>query len=665
MAMTKEDRLKIVHERAMKRFNSIIDVAMPERLQCLADRRFYSIPGAMTEGDLFTGKLKLESNKLHGAVMKVVTDLRTSRTTVNFVSKDGSGDNDLAEVCNGLFRAMEQESTSEEAYDNAKEEAAGGGFGALRLRAVYEDEEDEDSDDQVIRLEPIVDADSCVFFDLAAERQDKADAKFCFVLTAMTPDDFKEAWGEPPTGVDKPVSLSQFDWYGKDVIYIAEYYEVEEKKETVRVFADLLENETKYYQDEIDDELEAELLAKGHTEVRSKSVKRKKVRKYLLSGSKTLSDEGYIAGKCIPIIPVYGKRWYVDGVERCMGVVRLAKDMQRLKNLQLSKLGEISALSPIEKPILTPEQVAGHEYRWADDNLVNRPYLLINSLTDANGTPIPAGPIAYTKPPQIPPALGALLQVTEQDIRDILGQAEAQEQVVSNVSGKAVELMQTRIDSKSYIYQSNWARSVKRIGEVFLSMAQELYTREGRKMKSVDIQGGINSVEIGKPYRGKDGLAKVQADLTKASFDVAVDVGPSSASRKEATVRALTGMLQITQDPETAQVLQSMAMLNMEGEGIAEVRDYFRKKLVSMGVIAPSDEEKAEMAKASEPSQNELALQAMADQAQAEASKARASVVKIVAETEKVQADTEKVRAETVDILADLDMRTGGLPGQN
>jgi hypothetical protein len=36
---------------------------------------------------------------------------------------------------------------------------------------------------------------------------------------------------------------------------------------------------------------------------------------------------------------VYGKRWFVDNIERCMGHVRLAKDPQRLKNMQLSKLG--------------------------------------------------------------------------------------------------------------------------------------------------------------------------------------------------------------------------------------------------------------------------------------------------------------------------------------
>src|SRR5690606_41879975 len=58
-------------------------------------------------------------------------------------------------------------------------------------------------------------------------------------------------------------------------------------------------------------------------------------------------------------------------LERCMGHVRLCKDAQRLKNMQLSKLGELSAMSSVEKPILAPEQVAGVQHMWAQDNIEN------------------------------------------------------------------------------------------------------------------------------------------------------------------------------------------------------------------------------------------------------------------------------------------------------
>ncbi len=38
------------------------------------------------------------------------------------------------------------------------------------------------------------------------------------------------------------------------------------------------------------------------------------------------------------------------------------------------KLPALRAFSSVEKPILTPEQVAGHQVMWAEDNLKDYPY---------------------------------------------------------------------------------------------------------------------------------------------------------------------------------------------------------------------------------------------------------------------------------------------------
>ena len=393
-----------------------------------------------------------------------------------------------------------------------------------------------------------------------------------------------------------------------------------------------------------DEALEATLLATGFKEVRQKRVKRRRVHKYILNGARVLDDLGYIAGKCIPIVPVYGKRWFIDNIERCMGHVRLAKDAQRLKNMQLSKLGEISALSSVEKPILTPEQVAGHQVMWSEDNIKNYPYLLINPITDANGQMAISGPVAYTRPPAIPPAMAALLQITEQDMQDILGNQGDAEKIVSNISGKAVELIQNKLDMQTFIYMSNMAKAVKRSGEIWLSMAQDIFVESGRKMKTIGSQGEVDSVELLRPSVDEEsGETIYENDLSEAKFDVAVDVGPSSSSRRSATVRALTGMMAITQDPETMQVLGAMAMMNMEGEGISDVRDFFRRKLIMLGVVKPTKAEMEEMmqAKANQPEDpNSIFLQAAAEEAVAKAAKARADTIETVAAAELKRAQT-------------------------
>lgn len=658
--LSTDQRLANIHSEAITQFDDVQSALRDERLQCLQDRRFYSLAGAQWEGplwDQYENKPKFEVNKIMLAVIRVVNEYRNNRITVDFVSKDGAENDKLAEVCDGLYRADEQASVADEAYDNAFEEAVGGGIGAWRLRTVYEDEENDEDDRQRIRIEPIFDADSSVFFDLGAKRQDKSDAKYCYVVTSMTRQAYTETYNDNPTDWPKIIHQSEFDWCTPDVVYVAEYYKVEEKTETIRIFAAIDGTEERYTQADFtnDESLEETLSAIGSREVRQKKVKRKRVRKYVLSGGRVLEDAGYIAGKCIPIVVVYGKRWFVDNVERCMGHVRLAKDAQRLKNMQLSKLGEISALSSVEKPILMPEQVAGHQVMWAEDNLKDYPYLLINPITDQNGNQAISGPVAYTKSPQIPPAMAALLQITETDMQDILGNQQSADQMVSGMSGKAVEMIQTRVDGQSFIYMSNFAKGMKRCGEIWLSMARDIYTEDKRKMKTLAPSGDSGVVELMQPTIDQETGEIVMAnDMSSATFDVIADVGPSSSSKKQATVRALTGMLQITQDPETAQVITAMAMMNMEGEGISDANAYFRKKLLRMGVLKPTDAEQKEMmaemqGKPQDP--NAVYLQAAAEEATAKAAKARADTVETVAAA-------ELKRAQTMKTLSEVDMES-------
>lgn len=651
-----DQRLANLHAEALRLYNDIQTALRDERLQCLQDRRFYSICGAQWEGplyDQYENKPRFEVNKIMLSVIRIVNEYRNNRITVDYIAKEGGSDA-LADTCDGLYRADEQDSVANEAYDNAFEEAVGGGIGAFRLRTAYEDEEDEENDRQRIRFEPIFDADSSVFFDLNSKRQDKSDAMFCFVVTSMTRDSYKEVYNDDPTDWPKVIHQYEFDWCTPDVVFVAEYFKVEEVSETIRIFRSIDGTEEKFRQEDFknDETLEETLIAIGSQEVRQRKIKRKKVRKYIMSGGKVLEDAGYIAGNCIPIVPVYGKRWFVDNVERCMGHVRLAKDAQRLKNMQLSKLGEISALSSVEKPILTPEQVAGHQIMWADDNLKNYPYLLVNPITGADGSTQVTGPLAYTRSAQIPPAMAALLNITEIDMKEILGSSGQGDKMVSNISGKAVEMIQTRLDMQTFIYMSNFAKGMKRAGEIWLSMAKDIYVEEGRKMKVIGRTEDVNTVELMKPMVSDTGEVVMENDLSRAKFDVNVDVGPSSSSKRAATVRALTGMMAITDDPQTKQVLQAMAMMNMEGEGIGEVRDFFRKQLLRLGVVKPTEQEaqmlmEEQQMKGQQQDPQAVFLQAAAEEATAKAAQARASVIKTVADAGLSKAKTAETLAKT------------------
>lgn len=661
MSSDNSQHLREVHQRFLLRVNQVQAALRDERLQCLKDRRFCTIAGAQWEGPLgeqFENKPRFEMNKVHLAVIRIINEYRNNRIDVDFTSKDGSENDKLADACDGLYRADEQDSGAQEAFDNAFEEGVTGGFGAIRLRTCYEDEEDDDDTKQRIEIVGVTDADSCVFYDLDSKRQDKADAKWAIVLTGMTPGAYREEWNDSPASWPKEIHQSEFDWCTPDVVYVAECYEIEQVSEKVYFYRGLAltddePNEIKVSEADLKEEGKAEeLAATGFRLSRTKNIKRTRCHKYIMSGSQVLEDGGLIAGRCIPVVPFYGKRWVVDGVERCMGHVRLAKDAQMLTNMLMSWLAEMAARFDMEKPILTPEQVMGHAQMWADDNIKKYPYLLINPLTDASGAKINSGPIGYTKAPMIPPVMAGLMQLAEQSLQDLLGNQQAGEQLQANISAKAVELVQNKLDMQVFIYMSNFAKTVKRVGEVWLSMAKDVYVEDGRTMKSVSSEGKTGSLELYRPMIDEKTGAKVlENDLASAKFDVTVDVGPSSSSKRAATVRALTGLLQMAQDPETRTVLEAMAMVNMEGEGMQDAKDYFHQKLVRLGAAKPTDEEAEKMAaeqQNQQPDPNSQYLQAAAQKQQADA-------IKAGKDAELTEAKTAQTVADTIATLASVE----------
>lgn len=647
-----EQRLAAKHQFFRDDFDKIVSAVRDVRKQCLDDRRFYSIPGAQWEGPVgeqFENKPRFEFNKTHLAVLRVVNEYRNNRITVDFVPKDGSQADDLADTCDGLFRADEQDSGAQEAYDNCFEEGTSGGMGAIRLRARYENEEDDEDDRQRIAIEPLYEADCTVFYSLDGKRYDKADAKRCYVLSQMSPTEYEDEWGDTLASWPKEIKRSEYDWCTPDVVWIAEVYEVEEKTELVHFYRGLALGDDEPNEIELTAaELEQpgkldELQATGFRKVREKRRTVRKVHKYIMNGARILSDEGYIAGNCIPVIPYYGKRWYVDGIERCQGHVRLARDAQVLDNMIKSWLAEMAARFDIEKPILTPEQIAGHAQMWADDAVKKYPYLLVNPITDPQtGQQVASGPVAYTKAPNMPPAMAALAQLAATALEDMLGNQQAGEVLQPNQSGKAVELIQQRLDMQVFIYIDNFKKTVKRMGEVWQSMAKDLLVEPGRRMKTVDNADQTGTVELQKPMVDEDGRTYLANDLSRAKFDVVPDVGPSSSSRRAATVRALTGMLGMTADPETQTVLTSMVMMNMEGEGMNDVRAYYRNKLVRMGVIEPTEEEK-----------QQLAAEAQNQQPDPNAQYLQAAAAKAQAESEHIVAKIGETRAKTIKTLAE------------
>jgi hypothetical protein len=604
------DRLSKVHDRAIRRFDETTLPQLEMRDHSLLARKFIAIPGAQWDGDWgiqFENSIRVEIDKVSKGAEKIINDYRQNRIEPDFRPAGGDSDPETANTLDGIHRADSYHYNAQQARDNAFEEAVGGGFGAYRLLNVWADPSDKYSDKQ--RINPgmlIADADQRVFFDGNSKLYDKSDARFAFVLTAYTRDAFEEQYEDSPVSWPENRILSQHEWFAPDVVIVAEYYEVEEKDAKLLILTHKLsQEEQRYWDDEITASDLAELRKQGWAS-RTSSRKRKKVHKYLMSGAEVLKDQGYIAGSCIPIVPVYGKRAFVDNVERFRGYVSKRMDAQRLFNAGISSAAEVDSLAPFERPIFDPEQMQGNlPQQWAEANLNRSPFLLASALRDKDGNIVATGPIGKVSPPQLAPVKAALLQLSSSLLDDDADQAE---EVKANVSADAMDIAAQRIDAKSGIYLDNMSLSVKREGEIYLEMAKEVYSEPGRVVETMSEEGDDGEAKLAQPFTDPTGRHMTINDFTSGRYKVVCTVTEATATRRDKTVRNCLNVATVAtqlQAMDIGKVALLTAIMNMDGEGMTSFEKWGRKQLVQAGVEQPTDDEKQQMEQAAEQAQQQ------------------------------------------------------------
>lgn len=655
--------LQSVLDEAIIGFEDAYSACKEERDQAVIDRRFAFKSGAMWEGEWgerWGNKPKLEFNKIQVSIRRALKDYSENQVSPIF-NVIGGGDPAFGDVCADLFRADESTGLAKQAMKNAFTEAVTGGFGAWRLCAEYEDEEsdiDDQEDDeersQRIRFVPIFDADRCVFFGTNSKRPDKSDATQCWVLTGFSRDAYKAKWGDDPATWPNDVNKDGFDWATPDLVYVAEYYTRKLKSYTIRVFG--MPNvegvaDQEFEADELEEnpEIEQDLKAQGFIELRQRKFKRWEVRKYILSRGKVLDDCGVIAGRAIPVIPIYCNYVFIDGKESYSGMVRYSKDQARLDNMTRTKLAMISAVSSFSKPIFTREQIAGLDKYWSGDAKEEYAYLVANKLEDVTGNPILPNP-AFTQPPQVPPATVALLQACDQDRRDMLGDYSEPEKVTANTSGYAMEIATASLSDRNYTYLDSFADAKRRCAEVWLGMAKDVYIEDEREMDGVNERGAKNPVVLNQPYNNGSGTV-LKNSFNGQKIRVNIDMGPSSKSKRDALVRSLLAMRQIETDPQNQAILSAEILRNAEGEGMLALNEFFRKKLVEMGVEEPTAEDQERMQQVAQEQANQppdpqtQLLQAAAQSEMAKAEKAQADTVLTAAKTKETEAKIAQMLA--------------------
>ena len=113
----------------------------------------------------------------------------------------------------------------------------------------------------------------------------------------------------------------------------------------------------------------------------------------------------------------------------------------------------------------------------------------------------------------------------------------------SNVATDTVDSIFNRMDTQSYIYMDNMAKSMRRAGVVWLSMAREVYGSD-TPMRIVNEDGSDDvALMTGEVVDRQTGQVIALNDLSQGNYEVTVDVGQSFATRRDATVKSLLSML--------------------------------------------------------------------------------------------------------------------------
>ncbi|EKB5300282.1 portal protein [Salmonella enterica] len=665
------ETLEKKHERIMLRFDRAYTPQQDVREKCIEATRFARVPGGQWEGataagtkldDRFEKYPKFEINKVATELNRIIAEYRNNRITVKFRPGDKEASEELANKLNGLFRADYEETDGGEACDNAFDDAATGGFGCFRLTSMLVNEYDPMDERQRIAIEPVYDPSRSVWFDPDAKKYDKSDALWAFCMYSLSPEKYEAEYGKtPPASLDVTTMTSwEYDWFEPEVVYIAKYYEVRKESVDVISYRQPITGEIATYDSDQIEDIEDELALAGFQEVARRSVKRRRVYVSVVDGQNFLEKPRRIPGEHIPLIPVYGKRWFIDDIERVEGHIAKAMDPQRLYNLQVSMLADSAAQDPGQVPIFDPEQVRGLEKHWEDRGKKRPAFLVARAPRDKAGNPIgPAAPGSFTPAPQLSPAIATMLQLTSADIQEVTGSSQAMQQMPSNIAQETVNNLMNRADMASFIYLDNMAKSLKRAGEVWLSMAREVYGSE-REVRVVN-EDGTDDIALmnAQVVDSQTGRVVALNDLSTGRYDVTVDVGPSYTARRDATVSVLTNVLStmLPNDPMRP-AIQGIILDNIDGEGLDDFKEYNRNQLLTSGIVKPRNEKEqqivmqAQQEAANQQNPEMVLAQAQMVAAQAEVQKATNETAQTQIKAFTAQQDAMESQANTVYKLA-------------
>jgi hypothetical protein len=493
------------------------------------------------------GRPALTFARCHTFVQQVSNEARQNKPQIKFIPAE-DGDEDTAEIYEGLARHIQYSSDAQVAYETAVEYSAGCSFGYYRFLTEYCDD---DSWDQDLKVVPVFDPFSV--YGLLIPACLGYEAPFGFIVESVPKEEFERDYPKSAiTDWDEAVRSSD-GWVMEDSIRIAEYWYVEKTPKTIK-----RKNPTS-----------------GEEETRT--VMQKKVKFCKLNGMEVLpGSETEWPGCTIPVIPVLGKQLIVKGKPRLFSVVRYQRDPQQLLNYYKTRIAETLGTAPIQPYLIEEGQIEGHKAEWDSLNTTMRPYVTFKGVA-VDGKPLGAPQRQAFEAP-----INSLSMAAAQEIDDMKatsGIFDASLGSKSNESsGIALQRRMQQSNVTNLHFMDNLERSFKKGGMVIAEVIPIIYDTE-RTVRILGEDEKPKIVKINSKADPKDNDSKsyqIGGDEA-AEYDVVVTMGRAFSTKRMESFDMMSNLLQ--GNPQLLPMFGDILFKNSDVAGSDQLADRFQKML--------------------------------------------------------------------------------------
>ena len=591
-ASQQQEELRVFLQAAQSRFKTVVDAESHLRQNMLEDLEFRASEQwpdnikSMREQD---NRPCLTINRIPQFIRQVTNNQRASRPAVQVHPAGNVANVELSEVVQGIVRHIEDRSDADVAYTTAGDHQVTMGRGYVRVVTDYIDD-DPGSLNQEVKIKRVSNPFS-IYMDPTAQSPDASDARYAFVVEDIPIAEYRFRFPD-----SELAELSEFtavgnqkpEWMPEGNIRIAEYFYIEEtREEMVLVLGP--DGEQQRYPKALMQSTDPAELPPGVTIIAEREVTTRTVKWALINAVEVLqgNELGTAGkewpGKYIPIVPVLGDEININGVTDYRGIVRDAKDPQRMYNYWVSAETELIALAP-RAPIVGAEgQFEGHESKLRTANVRNYPYLEYKPRTIAGQLAPPPQRQVWEPPIQ---AMTAAIAQSDNDLKSTGGFNDASLGVRgAQESGKAIRNRQQQDEMANSHYLDNLARAIRQVGRIIVDLIPRIYDT-ARVMRINGIDEKPRTVMV---YSGPDNQPNMEQeeqvppaveriyDVASQQYDVTISVGPSFQTRRQ---EALDSLVQFVQAyPDVFPMIGDLLAENMDWPGAQQVAARLKKSL--------------------------------------------------------------------------------------